>query len=114
MAQKTRKWTPVNVITGPLGVGKTTAINHLLRRRPGNETWAVLVNEYGLVGVDGALMESEAPKKGRPSVEIREVIGGCICCSAGYLFEMALAQLLQRRLSRRDSNLLACLLVLKK
>ena len=49
-----RKRIPVNIIAGPLGVGKTTTINHLLELRPENERWAVLVNEYGLVGLDAA------------------------------------------------------------
>ena len=38
---------PTNVITGFLGVGKTTAISHLLATKPASETWAVLVNEFG-------------------------------------------------------------------
>ena len=37
---------PVNLIGGPLGVGKTTVINHLLSNKPSDERWAVLVNEY--------------------------------------------------------------------
>lgn len=88
---------PVNLIAGPLGVGKTTMINHLLQRRPGEERWAVLVNEYGLVGLDAALMTSDTSSGQPTGIEIREVAGGCICCSAGFMFEMSLALLLQRR-----------------
>ncbi len=88
---------PVNVIAGSLGVGKTTAINHLLRQRPAHEKWAVLVNEYGQIGLDQALLTNTDPSKG---VEIREVAGGCICCSAGFLFEVSLTLLLQRRPDR--------------
>ena len=62
---------PVNLISGPLGVGKTTTINHLLRNRPAGERWAVLVNEYGLIGLDAALMEPE-PEAGNRG-DIREV-----------------------------------------
>ena len=80
---------PINLIAGTLGVGKTTAINHLLAQRPEGESWAVLVNEYGQVGLDAALLETEG-------VEIREVAGGCICCSAGFMFEVSLLLLLQR------------------
>ena len=49
---------PVNVVTGALGVGKTTAISQLLRLKPPEEKWAVLVNEFGALGIDGALLES--------------------------------------------------------
>lgn len=87
----------MNLVCGPLGVGKTTAIRHLLENRPEGERWAVLVNEYGLVGLDAALLADDRPSAG---VEIREVAGGCICCSAGFLFETSLAMLLQRRPDR--------------
>lgn len=100
MSKKPRKRIPVNLIAGPLGVGKTTTINHLLHHRPADERWAVLVNEYGLIGLDAALMESAAEPGQPPGVEIREVTGGCICCSAGFLFEMSLVLLLQRRPDR--------------
>ena len=100
MQKKTSPPIPVNLISGPLGVGKTTTINHLLNHRPDGERWAVLVNEYGLVGLDAALMASE-PEPGKPSgVDIREVSGGCICCSAGFMFEVSLVLLLQRRPDR--------------
>ena len=84
---------PVNLISGPLGVGKTTAIRYLLENRPEGEFWAVLVNEYGLVGLDAALLTDAATPDG---IDIREVTGGCICCSAGFLFEISLAMLLDR------------------
>lgn len=87
---------PVNIITGSLGVGKTTAINRLLGQRPEGETWSVLVNEYGLIGLDAAILEDPT----RKDVEIKEVAGGCICCTAGFLFEMYLVLLLQRRPDR--------------
>ena len=96
--KKTAKRVPVNVIGGSLGVGKTTTINHLMAQRPVGERWAVLVNEYGLIGLDAALIEGEGRSAGgQNGVEIREVAGGCICCSAGIFFEMSLVQLLQRR-----------------
>ena len=91
---------PVNVIAGPLGVGKTTTINALLAQRPPNERWAVLVNEYGLVGLDAAFMDNEEVSDTAPGVEIREVAGGCICCTAGVMFEMSLVLLLRRRPDR--------------
>ncbi len=77
MSQVT-KLIPVNLITGFLGVGKTTAILHLLKQKPQEERWAVLVNEFGEVGIDHLIMENE----GQDEVNILEVEGGCICCSA--------------------------------
>ena len=104
MSKKTHPPIPVNIISGPLGVGKTTTINHLLAQRPAHEKWAVLVNEYGLVGLDAAFMESatatEQSSKQEGGVEIKEVAGGCICCSAGFMFEVSLVVLLQRRPDR--------------
>lgn len=87
---------PVNLVTGPLGAGKTTTINHLLSQRPDGEQWAILVNEYGQVGIDGALLDGAGPS----GVEIREVAGGCICCSAGVMFKVSLVTLLRRRPDR--------------
>ena len=65
---------PVNIVAGPLGVGKTTTINHLLKQRPDNEHWAILVNEYGLVGLDAALMVKDPLVKNSAGVEIKELV----------------------------------------
>ncbi len=83
---------PVNLITGYLGVGKTTAILHLLRRRPQGGRWAVLVNEFGEVAIDHVAL-GEASGDG---VAIREVAGGCLCCSAGLPMDVAVAQILRQ------------------
>ena len=99
MTQPPKKLIPVNIVAGPLGVGKTTVINHLLEHRPAGENWAVLVNEYGLVGLDAALLEKNS-ETNKPAVRIREVAGGCICCSAGIAFQMTLVMLLRRRPDR--------------
>jgi len=80
---------PTNIITGFLGVGKTTAIQHLLKHKPADENWSVLVNEFGEIGIDGALLQL-------PGVAVREVPGGCICCAAGLPMKMALNMLIQR------------------
>jgi len=100
MVKRARPRIPVNLIAGPLGVGKTTAMNHLLERRPHGERWAVLVNEYGLVGLDAALLESAADGQPREGVLVREVAGGCICCSAGLMFDVSLVLLLRQRPDR--------------
>ncbi len=83
---------PTNLITGYLGVGKTTAIVNLLRRRPDGSRWAVLVNEFGEVSIDQVPL-AEASGDG---VVIREVAGGCLCCSAGLPMDAAVAQILRQ------------------
>ncbi|WP_260262117.1 CobW family GTP-binding protein [Vibrio intestinalis] len=83
---------PTNIITGFLGVGKTTAILNLMANKPDNERWAVLVNEFGEIGVDGSLVKGQ--QGNGQQVFIREVPGGCMCCSAGLPMQIALNQLL--------------------
>ena len=85
---------PTNIITGFLGVGKTSAIMQLLQQKPQNERWAVLVNEFGEIGVDGSLFEGNTVTKN--SVFIKEVPGGCMCCASGLPMQIALNQLLDR------------------
>jgi len=85
---------PTNIITGFLGAGKTTAILSLLARRPAGETWAVLVNEFGEVGIDGGLLGAAGGEQS--GVFIREVPGGCMCCSSGLPLQVALNQLIAR------------------
>lgn len=90
---------PTNIITGFLGVGKTTAILSLLKAKPSNERWAVLVNEFGDVGIDGGLLKGQYVEEG--GVFIREVPGGCMCCAAGLPMQIALNQLLIRSKPQR-------------
>ena len=80
---------PVNLITGFLGVGKTTAIRHLLANHPADQKWAVLVNEFGEVGVDGALLAEQG-------VVIQEVAGGCLCCVAAPAFTTGLNRVIRQ------------------
>ncbi|MEZ8723343.1 GTP-binding protein [Vibrio pomeroyi] len=82
---------PTNIITGFLGVGKTTAILNLMKNKPADENWAILVNEFGEIGVDGSLLQGNDNKQ---QVFIREVPGGCMCCAAGLPMQIALNQLL--------------------
>ncbi len=81
-----------NIITGFLGAGKSTAILNLLKAKPESERWAILVNEFGEVGIDGGLLS--AGDDG--NVFIREVPGGCMCCTAGLPMQMAMNMLLAR------------------
>jgi len=85
---------PTNIITGFLGAGKTTAILHLLKHKPTEEKWAVLVNEFGEIGVDGSMFEGQYDEE--HGVFIREVPGGCMCCAAGLPMQIAINQLLSR------------------
>ncbi len=84
---------PTNIITGFLGVGKTSAILQLLKSKPEGERWAVLVNEFGEIGIDGSIIEGQHTKE--QGVFIREVPGGCMCCAAGLPMQIALNLLLQ-------------------
>jgi len=83
-----------NIITGFLGVGKTSAILHLLKSKPAEERWAVLVNEFGEIGVDASMIEGRYSQS--QGVFIKEVPGGCMCCAAGLPMQIALNQLLSR------------------
>lgn len=87
-----QKAIPTNVITGFLGVGKTTAIQHLLQTKPAGERWAVLINEFGKVGIDSQLLKTDDSTEGE--ITIREVPGGCMCCAAGLPMKVALNQLI--------------------
>jgi cobalamin biosynthesis protein CobW len=70
---------PVTVITGFLGSGKTTLIRHLMMN-PQGKRLAVLVNEFGTVGVDGDILKSCADDN-CPAENIVELANGCICCT---------------------------------
>ena len=70
---------PVTVITGFLGSGKTTLIRHLMTHSQGRRL-AVLVNEFGTVGVDGDILKSCADED-CPAENIVELANGCICCT---------------------------------
>lgn len=73
---------------GFLGVGKTSAILNLLKQKPRHEKWAVLVNEFGSIGIDGAIYASRG-------VQVKEVSGGCMCCTAGVPLQVAINKLLK-------------------
>ena len=64
---------PVTILTGFLGAGKTTLLNHILTNQDGLKT-AVLVNEFGEIGIDNDLVVSTGD-------DIVELSNGCICCS---------------------------------
>lgn len=70
---------PVTVVTGFLGAGKTTLIRHLMQN-PGGKRLAIVVNEFGDVGVDGDILKSCAIPD-CPAENIMELANGCICCT---------------------------------
>ena len=79
---------PTNVITGFLGTGKTTAILHLLDQKPSQERWAVLVNEFGEVGIDGDLLQGNLAEGSE--VFIRQLPGTALSAPCAARFEMRL------------------------
>ncbi|UGY01996.1 cobalamin biosynthesis protein CobW [Bradyrhizobium quebecense] len=85
---------PVTVVTGFLGSGKTTLIQHLIRNANGKKL-AVLVNEFGSEGVDGEILKSCADAN-CPTENIIELANGCICCTVADDFIPAMEQLLAR------------------
>ncbi len=70
---------PVTVITGFLGAGKTTLVRHLMQN-PQGKRLAILVNEFGTLGVDGDILKSCADEN-CPVENIVELANGCICCT---------------------------------
>ena len=68
----------VLIVTGPLGAGKTTAVNRLLKAEAAaGRRVAVLINEFGAVSVDGSLVDAERPEL----AGVADLVGGCACCS---------------------------------
>ncbi|XIA63677.1 cobalamin biosynthesis protein CobW [Bradyrhizobium sp. TZ2] len=86
---------PVTIVTGFLGSGKTTLIQHLITNANGRKL-AVLVNEFGSEGVDGEILKSCADAN-CPAENIVELANGCICCTVADDFIPAIEQLLSRR-----------------
>lgn len=84
---------PTTIITGFLGVGKTTTILNLLNNKPNDESWAVLVNEFGEIGIDGAILDDSGAM-------IKEIAGGCICCSANLPMSVGINALLRQKPDR--------------
>ena len=86
---------PCTLVTGFLGAGKTTVINQLLTNKPTNERWALLINEFGRIGIDGLLLASSQDNTSdKDSIAIREVSGGCICCTSQLPLQIAISRLL--------------------
>ena len=86
--------TPVTIVTGFLGSGKTTLIRHLLAHVHGRRL-ALIINEFGDVGIDGDILKS-CGATSCPEENIVELTNGCICCTVADDFAPAIAALLAR------------------
>ncbi|MEL6456859.1 MAG: cobalamin biosynthesis protein CobW [Cyanobacteria bacterium J06621_15] len=92
---------PVTVITGFLGSGKTTLIRNLLQNNQGRRI-AVIVNEFGELGIDGELLQScqvcpEEENSNNNDNNIYELTNGCLCCTVQEEFFPTMQQLIKRR-----------------
>jgi len=66
------------IVTGPLGAGKTTVVNRLLKAEvAAGRRVAVLINEFGAISVDGTLVDAERPEL----AGVENLVNGCVCCS---------------------------------
>jgi G3E family GTPase len=83
--------TRAHVITGSFGSGKTTAIRWLMARKPEDELWVVILNEFTDAGID-ALSVAESS---RGNYDVRLVAGGCLCCVGELEFGKQLRDLLR-------------------
>jgi cobalamin biosynthesis protein CobW len=89
---------PVTVITGFLGAGKTTLVRNLLQNNQGRRI-AVLVNEFGEMGIDGELLRDcrICEDEEDPNNNIVELANGCLCCTVQEEFLPTMQELLKRR-----------------
>jgi len=85
---------PCTVVTGFLGAGKTTLIRHVLENA-GEKRLAIIVNEFGDVGIDGEILKS-CGVENCPKENVVELANGCICCTVADDFVPALDQILSR------------------
>lgn len=81
---------PVNIITGQLGAGKTTAIARLLAAKPPQEHWIIILNEFTDTGIDTLTLAAAA----QGAYDLRTIPGGCLCCTGEEDFRRQLTALL--------------------
>lgn len=79
----------IDVISGFTGAGKTTLINKLLEYLSGKENVVVLENEFGEIGIDGSILS-------KSGVQVKEISGGCICCTLHGNFVLAIRELIDK------------------
>ena len=86
---------PCTIVTGFLGAGKTTLIRHVLASAKGRRL-AVIVNEFGDVGIDGEILKA-CGDASCPQENIVELANGCLCCTVADDFVPALDTILGRK-----------------
>lgn len=79
--------TKIDVFSGFIGAGKTTLINRIVREAIKHETIAIVENEFGDIGIDGTILEESG-------INIKEISGGCICCTLFGNFVNSIVQLI--------------------
>jgi G3E family GTPase len=82
--------TPVHIVAGFLGAGKTTTIRAWMEQNAGRERAAVIVNDFGEAGIDGALLAAALPG----DIPVVNIPGGCVCCTAPAGLAQAVATVL--------------------
>ena len=85
---------PTHLFTGFLGTGKTSAIRSLIAQKPQHEQWLIIVNEFGEIGIDGAVLAENG-------IPVAEISGGCLCCSAGAQMDSTIRAMLQKNTPQR-------------
>src|SRR5260221_9744813 len=87
-AMDNKKIIPVSVLTGFLGAGKTTLVNHILRGQS-EYKFGLIINEIGKIGIDGQLVQTE-------NEDVVEMSNGCICCTIRKDLVKGIQKLLKR------------------
>lgn len=80
--------TPIVIITGYLGAGKTTLLRHIINSTKDRKI-AILMNEFGDIGIDGEVIRGSA-------IDVVELSGGCVCCSMTGEFEAAIKEIIEK------------------
>lgn len=91
---------PVTIVTGFLGSGKTTLLRHILQHAEGRRI-AVIVNEFGELGIDGEILKGCGigcdDAQGEASGQLYELANGCLCCTVQEAFYPVMEALVERR-----------------
>jgi len=98
----------VTILTGYLGSGKTTLVNHILSDKTHGKKIAIIENEFGDVGIDDALMAKNS--KEQVEEEIIEMMNGCICCTVRQDLVVVLRKF-SERMKRGTLKKLDCVLI---